>query len=222
MHLKSQSKLTLAALMLALGSNRLSNVLAADDIVWRMHDVTLSASFALAALLALQLVPYSELRFKCLAAVVVGAAWVDLLGVAFSIPGYWYWLTAQALAGILLAALYVWRSYDQPSDAISDGRLYCLRTKPASLQDFLISLLGIFGPDGGYALYADGKLYRYRSGLLTSQSIDRVPLQRYHIQRGAQLTPAITSDLNKLVGKRWTWSRNCLTVLGPIWRRYRE
>lgn len=210
-----------AALMLGLVSNRLVNVLAPDDLVWRLHDVTLSACFALAALWALQLVPYRNLLCKCMAALIVGLAWVDLACVLLNAPGYWYWLAAQLAAGVTLASVYFWRSYDQDSDEVESGYLYCLRTRPNSMQDFLIAMLGIYGSNGGYALFANGKLYRYRRGQLCRQKLDRVPLCRYHITRGARITPAMIDELDSLIGERWTWQRNCLTVLGPLWSKYR-
>lgn len=217
-HLK---KLAPAGLMLALALNRLVNVLASDDMVWRLHDVTLSACFAFAALWAVQLVPYSSLRIKCAAAVVAGAAFVDLACVVANLPGYWYWLVAQLFAGIGLAFFYFLRSYDQPSDTIDDAHLFCLRSKPESLQDFLIAMLGVYGPSGGYSLYANGTIYRYRRGELTAKTCAGIPPLRYNVTRGSPITSAMIRELQFLVGSKWSLRNNCLTVLGPIWRKHR-
>lgn len=220
--LKNQlQKLAPAGLMLGLACNRLANVLADDDMVWRLHDITLSACFAFAALWALQLVPYASLRLKCAAAVVAGAAVVDLLCVVLSIPGYWYWLVAQVVAGIGLASFYFLRSYDQPSDPIDDAHLFCLRSKPESLQDFLIAMLGVYGPSGGYSLYANGIIYRYRRGELVAKTCAGIPPLRYHVTRGKPITGAMIRELKFLVGSKWSLRNNCLTVLGPLWRKHR-
>ena len=215
------SRLAPAALMLALVCNRLANVLAPDDMVWRLHDVTLSACFACAALWAVQLVPYASLRIKCAGAVVAGAAVVDLSCVVLSLPGYWYWLVAQLFAGIGLASFYFLRSYDQPSDDLDDDHLFCLRAKPESLQDFLIAMLGLYGPNGGYSLYADGVLYRYQRGELVAKSYRSLPLIRYQVTRGRPVTDSMIRELQFLVGSKWSLRQNCLTVLGPLWRKHR-
>lgn len=220
MNLRSLSKLAPAGLMLALASNRLVNVLADDGMVWRWHDVTLSACFAFAALWAVQLVPYASLRIKCSAAVAAGAAVVDLVCVALSMHGYWYWLVAQAVAGIGLASFYFLRSYDQPSDPIDDAHLFCLRSKPESLQDFLIAMLGVYGPNGGYSLYANGTIYRYRHGELVAKTCAGIPPIRYNVTRGAPITSAMILELQFLVGSKWSHRNNCLTVLGPIWSKH--
>ena len=198
----------------------------ATDFVWYSSDILRAVGMAATLGLCATLTPWHMLRLKCFLAALCGY-YISDIGLCVS----WYaWRFPSPIimgvvqgSGFLIASgYYWWRSYEQPSDDVEAGYLYCLRTKPESMQDFLISLIGIYGPDGGYAFYAEGKLYRYRRGWLVVQQIDRLPLERYHVQRGARLTQAILDDLNSLIGKRWTWSRNCLTVLGPLWRRYRE
>lgn len=221
MHLKNQSRLTAAGLMLALVSNRLLNVLAPDDIVWQAHDISLSACFVLASLLALQCAPYSMLLVKCVSAVVFGAALTDFMAVATGAHGYWYVLAVQAVISAALGCFYCIRSYEQPSDDLrADGHVYCLRTRPDSLQGLLVAMLGVYGPNGGYALWIDGKLYRYRRGALVKQSAGTLPVDRYQITRGGPTSPELLRELDFITGSRWTWRHNCLTVIGPIWRRY--
>lgn len=216
----ASQKLAPAGLMLALACNRLANALAADDVVWRIHDITLSAALAFAALWALQLVSYRDLRIKCAAAAIFGLAASDAVMVAVTVPGYWYWIVIQLIAGTAMVLFYLFRSYDQPSDPLDGEHIFCLRAKPLALQDLLISMTGIFGSNGGYAIYAGGTLYQYRRGRLVAQSIDRLPPSRYHVTRGALVTESMISELQHVVGSRWTWRHNCLTVLGPIWSRY--
>lgn len=209
-------------LLVAWGSNRLLNVLAPDDWVWMAHDISMSLSFAMAALMVAQLTPYKHLRQKCIAAMIAGGAIVD---IAFSVirpNGYLLWISLQGLGGISLATFYWRRSYSRDSicDPIEDGRLYCVRRVPCRPQDFLISMLGVYGPDGGYALYANGYLYKYSSGRLVRRKVSSVPSIGYHVCRGSKIDESVMSELDSLVGAEWSWRKNCLTVLAPIWRRH--
>lgn len=219
---RSAQLLTPLGLLVAWGSNRLLNVLAPDDWVWMAHDISMSLSFALAALMVAQLTPYRHLRQKCIAALIAGGAIVD---IAFSVAkpnGYLLWICLQAFGGIGLASIYWRRSYDHGSayGPIEYDRLYCVRRIPSRLQDFLISMLGIYGSDGGYALYANGYLYKYSSGRLERRKVSSVPSIGYHICRGSKIDESVMSELDSLVGAEWSWRRNCLTVLAPIWRRH--
>lgn len=221
------ARLLLSVVVAALVSRHLLAVLpeAVSSFVWYANDVLRAVGMSATLALCATLTPWRMLRLKCLLAALCGYYISDAIvcatWYAWNFPSPIAALIVQGLGFFGAAAYYWWRSYDQPSDSIDGDHLYCLRTKPADIQDFLISLIGIYGPNGGYGFYANGRIYRYRRGWMVAQSIDLLPLERYHVQRGARLTPAILDDLNALVGKRWTWSRNCLTVLGPVWRRYR-
>lgn len=221
-------KLLLSVVVVQLASRHLLPVLLELEasIVWEIADVLRAIGMSATLGLCATLTPWRMLRLKCFLAALCGY-YISDIGLCISWYA-WQFPSATVMAiiqgsGFSVAAIYYWyRSYDQPSDAIESGYLYCLRTRPQSIQDFLISIIGVYGANGGYAFYAGGKIYRYRHGWMVTQQIDRLPLERYHIQRGARLTPVILDDLNALIGKRWTWRRNCLTVLGPLWRRYRE
>lgn len=198
----------------------------ATDFIWYASDILRAVGMAATLGLCATLTPWHMLRLKCFLAALCGY-YISDIGLCVS----WYaWRFPSPIAmamfqgsGFLVAAIYYWRrSYDQPSDEIEPGYLYCLRAKPVTTQDFLISLAGIFGVGGGYSLYTNGKLYRYKRGWLVAQKIDRLPLERYHVQRGAKVTPELMAELNQLVGMNWSLRRNCLTVLGPFWRRHRE
>ena len=213
--------LTPAGLLVAWGSNRLLNVLAPDNWVWVAHDVSMSLSLAMAALMVAQLTPYRNLRQKCLAALLAGCAIVDI-AFAISRPGgYMLWICSQALGGAALAAVYLWRSYEHESAiAIDDGHLYCIRRKPSRAQDLLISMLGIYGSDGGYSLYAKGFVYKYSSGRLVRRKVSSVQSIGYHVCRGSKIDESVMRELDSLIGEKWSWKKNCLTVLAPIWRRH--
>jgi len=208
-------------LAVAWGSNRLLNVLADDKWVWIAHDISLSLSFALAALIIVRLTPYSDLRQKCIAALIAGCAMADVVFSACKFGGYMGWIICQALAGSALASFYWYRSHLQPSDPIEPGRLFCVRHIPSNPQDFLISLSGVYGPDGGYSLFADGYLYKFASGRLVRRKVTTLPAISYHVIRGSRTTPELIGELDSMIGMRWTWRKNCLTTLAPIWRKHR-
>lgn len=214
--------LTPLGLLVAWGSNRLANVLAPDEWVWVAHDISMSLSFALAALLVAQLTPYKHLRQKCIAALVAGCAVVDIAFSVFKPGGYLLWICLQGLGGIALAGIYWWRSYQYEAirTPLESSRLYCIRRIPSRPQDFFISMLGIYGSDGGYALYANGFIYKYSSGRLVRRSVSSVPSIGYHICRGLKIDESVMIELDSLVGSKWSWRKNCLTVLAPIWRRH--
>ncbi len=218
--LNPQSRLTLAALMLALASNRLLNALAPDDLVWRLHDITLSASVLLGVLLAFLFVPYEFLRTKCLLAAALAMLAVDFACVIMQAGGYWYWLSFQIASGVASSAFYAARNHSKGLDEIDADHLYCLRTIPRSPQDFLISLMGRYGSDGAYSLYADGSIYRFKKGILVKRRMVSLPSNRYHAIKGARITPDLLVELDALQGKSWSLHQNCLTVFGPIWRRH--
>lgn len=208
-------------LLAAWGSNRLLNVLAPDDWVWMAHDTSMSLSFAMAALMVAQLTPYSHLRQKCIAALIAGCAIVDIAFTIARPENYMIWVCSQALGGASLSALYWWRSYNLDSAiAADDGRLYCIRRIPSRPQDFLISMLGFYGADGGYSLYANGFIYKYSGGRLVRRKVSSVPSIGYHVCRGSKVDESVMGELDSLIGAEWSWRKNCLTVLAPIWRRH--
>lgn len=194
------------------------------NLAWYALDVLRAIGMSAAFALCVTLTPWRNLRLKCLLAAFCGYYISDAV-VCFG----WYalgWpepIPAAAIQGLGFSAagLVYWvRSYGQSSDEIEPGYLYCVRRIPATAQDFAISLACAYGPDGGYSLYADGYLYKYSSGRLVRRKVSSLPSISYHVQRGARTTPGLIKSLDELVGARWTWRKNCLTILAPIWRRH--
>lgn len=97
-------------------------------------------------------------------------------------------------------------------------RVYCLRGQPDGAQSLLISLLGVFGPAGGYALTVAGSVYQFRCGQLVRQPLgDRH--QHMRAIPGRLAVPADLAALDMLVGTRWRLiGTNCLTLLAWRWR----
>ncbi len=220
-------KLLLSIVLAALVSRHLLAVLpeAVSEIVWYANDVLRAVGMSAALALCATLTPWRMLRLKCLLAALCGYYISDAIVCAT-----WYaWNFPSPIAafiiqgaGFFAALIYYWRrSYDQPSDELEDGYLYCVRHIPSNAQDFLISMVGIYGPDGAYSLYANGHLYKFSSGRLVRRKVSSRPAISYHVQRGGKAAPDLIDSLDALVGTKWTWRVNCLTILAPIWRRHR-
>jgi hypothetical protein len=197
----------------------------ATDTVWHITDVLRAVGMFGSLGLCATLTPWRMLRLKCYLAALCGYFLSDAIVCAT-----WYaWAFPSPMAafviqgaGFLTAAIYYWRrSYNQPSDAIEDGYLYCVRHIPSNTQDFLISMLGIYGSDCGSSLYANGHLYSFASGRLVRRAVSSLPSISYHVQRGGQTAPDLIEYLDSMIGTKWTWRENCLTILAPIWRRHR-
>lgn len=196
----------------------------AADLVWHVADVFRAVGMAAALGLCATLTPWHMLRLKCFFAALCGY-YISDIGLCIS----WYaWqfpsLTAMSIiqgSGFLIAAAYYWRrSYDQLSDELAPGYLYCVRHIPSNTQDFLISMSGLYGPDGGYSLFANGYLYKFSNGRLVRRKVSTLPAISYHVTRGAKLDPDLISRLDSMIGMRWSLNKNCLTVLGRIWREH--
>lgn len=196
----------------------------ATDTVWYVADVLRAVGMASAIALCATLTPWHMLRLKCLLAALCGYYMSD---AALCIAWYgWQIPSIPISSGIqglsfLLAGIYYWhRSYDQPSDHLEHGYLFSVRHIPSNAQDFLISMSGLYGPDGGYSLYANGCLYKFSDGQLIRRKVSTLPAISYHVTRGAKLDPDLISRLDSMIGMRWSLNKNCLTVLGRIWREH--
>lgn len=219
-------KLLLSIVLAALVSRHLLAVFPdrAADFVWYAADVLRAVGMSASIGLCVTLAPWRMLRLKCLLAALCGYyisdAIVSATWYAWSFPAP---ITAFIVQGVgfLAAFAYYWRrSYDQPSDALSDGYLYSVRHIPANAQDFLISMSGLYGPDGGYSLFANGYIYKFSGGRLVRRKVSSLPAISYHVTRGDTLDPAVIARLDSMIGMRWSLKNNCLTVLGRIWRTH--
>jgi len=195
-----------------------------SDFVWKSLDVFRAIGMAGALGLCATLTQWRMLRLKCLIAALCGYYISDAIVCAtwyiWHFPSPISALIIQGAGAIAAFSFYWWRSYTQPSDYLEHGRLFCVRHIPCNTQDFLISMSGLYGPDGGYSLYANGFLYKFSGGRLVRRKVSSLPAISYHVTRGAKLDEALISRLDSLIGMRWSLNKNCLTVLGRIWREH--
>lgn len=191
---------------------------------WRAADVLRAVGMTLALGAVLHLLPWARLRLVCIVAALVGFHAAD---AALCALWYWggyaepiTWLAAQAFVGSALAALYLWRSYSQPSDPLDHEHVFCLRRRPHSAQDLALSLVGCFGAQGTYAIYAAGHVYHFRKGVLRATVYDPRYFDDYVITKGRPLQLRHIVALDNMRGVKWSPLTNCVTLLGTFWRRH--
>ena len=192
---------------------------------WMYYDLCLTLSLALALTGFADQIGYKQLKIKCIFAYFAIASIIDFVALVLSYifhPDILAWsYVVQIVAVFPIVFFYALRRYSEPSDPLAADYLFCLRKKPAGVQDFVISMLGTFGSGGAYALLANNKVYAFRNGKVIKYDITHLRQDDYHITRGARLTPAILEELEDTLGTKWTLRSNCVTLLGSIWRRNR-
>jgi len=189
---------------------------------WIITEYSHTLALTALAFWLVRSIPYRNLRSKCIAAAIAGYCLSDCIIGAIWYTTRWrgYWLAA-GIQLLVLAAMWLtyWlRSYDQPSDSINDDNVYCLRKKPVRVQDFAISLLGCFGPNGAYAICHERIVYLFRHGRLVTIDVSKLDLPAYHVTRGS----ATDDDtLKSSLGATWKFlGPNCLTILRRFWAEH--
>lgn len=191
---------------------------------WRVADVLRPLGMAASLAAVLHLLPWSQLRLCCIVAALIGYHVADAALCAAWYAGAkadpYVWLVLQGAASVALGAWYWWRSYDQPSDTLDYDHVFCLRRRPRSLQDLLVSMLGCFGPQGTYAIYAAGVVYHFHPGKLVATPYQSRSFAGYVATKGRPLQMSHIMALDALRGVKWSPFTNCITVLGAFWRKH--
>lgn len=205
--------------------NLLAVRFADDAIAWEVQNFSKSALYAIAASWALLLLSYRELRVKCFAAALAGGAWADAVWVAqyyvFGWHGYNKWLL-WVLAWSIISSAYYWlRSYDEPDLELDDEHAFLLRLKPKGPQSFIVSLLGLMGPFGGYAIFYKGHIYAFRRGYFSRFYMPYNLMSRYHVSNAKIASDEMLGNLDRLIGSKWSLFNNCLQ-LKVIWNAERN
>ncbi len=215
----------------ALIASRLLGIPAVFDqnVLWALNDVLQCLQInAILCWLFISL-PYDKLREKCVVASFFAISAVEtcylLLFYFAGINGYWYCLIAQIAAGLTFPVWYWSRTYTKQNDVLNQTHLFLLRRKPRNLRELIISMLSIGGPDGGYAIYYQEQVFRFRHGVFCVDDLSEFSglqrhklLEQYHIQQGARPSNQTLSALAGMYGTAWSYKNNC-AKLYDLWRK---
>ncbi|CAB5155672.1 hypothetical protein UFOVP150_22 [uncultured Caudovirales phage] len=191
-------------------------------MAWVVNDIYRAAFECALSFAFLRYVLYVDLKIKVVVAALFGYSLADLM-VCF----IWYTLhlhhyllasSVQFIVVLATSVIYWMRSYDQESDVIDDDAIYCLRRKPKSAQDLLISMCAFRGSYGAYVIVQNKLAYMFKGGDLVRFPADRLTMHNYHVTKGK-----IRKDMNldSYVGTKWELlGSNCITLLGRYWGRY--
>jgi len=190
--------------------------------LWPVTDTIKTTTFLVGMWWFLSFINYSNIKTKCFVAAMCGYLTADLIcciaWYVFSIRLFLFFYVIRFSLFILFGLFYAFRSYDSHSDKITDNNVYCLRIKPNNLQDFLISLSGIFGSNGGYAICCNRKVYHFRHGKLCVDNLNIVDESKYHITKGGV---GDDKELQSLLNTKWRlFGPNCLTILRSFWGKH--
>lgn len=125
----------------------------------------------------------------------------------------------------LLAVFTFWlifvffRSYRKPNDQIDVNHIFYLKHRPDSLQDLVMALF--CSPTGGNAIYMKGVVYHFHKGELKRtqySQFTKAMRAKWQIVKGAPVDAKKLRRLEMIVGSKWTWYNNCLTMVYPIAR----
>ena len=169
-------------------------------------------------------IPYENIVSKCLC---IGFALTQILQVVIFCTYYFsyykisgnimFLLFALIMATSIFMARQLFMRAKFTSDKIDDTFIYYLCPKADDLNGLLSSLF--YFPFSGVKVYANGKVYSYKRGVMTEVSGRRVEfyLKRCHaFNTNVIYTSQIQSELDALVGVRWTFRDNCYSTFEPM------
>lgn len=191
-----------------------------DDMIW--YGAHYHSLWAIVAVLwfLLRNVSYKQLEVKTVVAVWFAVAFTDVLLYPFWFLGYDTYYIASCVKFLTVSAILVlvfWRSYRMQSEEMKTGHVYLVRRIPDGPQDFILSLF-FRQPVGGAGIALNGDWYHFHRGTLVKHPINRINHCKYVI---VEIRGSRSSDhliLNNLLGAKWTWLVNCMTILYPLAR----
>lgn len=171
------------------------------------------------------IIPYQNLKSKSVGfAILIYAIIHFLFKYLFILSDSPYYLIAMIIEMVvcgLLILFYNLRSYKSEYIDPEPNRIYCLRHNPSSFQGFLISSVGIFGPNGEYAIYCNDYVYRFHHGKLI-----KIPYKKEHYKdwifiKGSRFSYGTRLTLDNMVGTKWKlFGPNCITLLQRFWKTH--
>lgn len=169
-------------------------------------------------------ITYDNIVSKCLC---IGFAITQILQAIVFCTYYfsYYSLSGNIMfslfALIMLSSIFMARQLFMrakfTSDEIDDTFIYYLCPKADDLNGLLSSLF--YFPFSGVKVYANGKVYSYKRGVMTELTGRHVGfyLKRCHaFNTNVMYTSEIQSELDALVGTKWTFRDNCYSTFEPM------
>jgi len=217
-HRKALAKKWLLGIILAGVLQRLSFLPLDGESAWVVNDCLRTLIACMLCYALVSFIDYKELKNKCISAALFGFFVADLvvciLWYVFEFGGYLEACVLQVMFAAMFFFVCFFRDYEMVSDEVILEGFYCLRKKPNNAQDFVISMAGIFGPYGGYAVCWKNEVYMFHHGVLRKYAVSSIDLSKYHIEyigdKGGDV-------LEFSVGKKWhLFGSNCLTFLRSV------
>ena len=193
------------------------------DIAWDIYIACSRFELFLWVFVFGLFVPYKQLAIKSVLFSLALFEFID--SIIFTIQIYIPLNATVYVFKIACAVLFFfyiyWKNYDVENDILDEEHFFKIGIIPTEFQDFMLSLHK--DPVGGMGVYANGKFYHYRHGMVQideKKYVERLTKQKkYKIQKSVKLDKKRTKALEGLEYtkyKKWSWIYNCKTVFEPI------
>lgn len=212
-------KIMVVVIALFMISQRLINCYVTGDVLWYASQFLSMAQTAIALIFLTCMIPYRKLLLKTLSGVWCAIAVTDCLiyplwFIESEIASYSHCF--QFLFSVIIFFYISIKSYTRiPSDPVMNGYIYQVRAIPDTFQDAILSVIYLH-PFGGTGVICAENWYHYRKGRLERTDISQIPVKRCVILRTRKESADDKETLDNLIGKRWTWTTNCVTKLHPF------
>lgn len=174
------------------------------------YSSSMRFSLLIAWILIYNLITYKELLLKAIAllmclAIVMHDFIIPIIYVQYPILAYYIILLCLLLFISSLVSLWTNRDHMIVSSVYTETDAFVANKYPKDLQGLILAL--ILAPFGSYSIVVKGQQYLFRKGKVIKR-----PFTNYQEYFLRQITMPEISRLNRLIGKRWTLTNNCLSV----------
>ncbi len=120
---------------------------------------------------------------------------------------------------LLLLIRFMVRVEDTNDISPDPKRIYMIVTRPRDLWGVVMLLLSGLG--GGFSMYLDGDCYWFprKEGILIKEYDPDWYKNKYIIDCG-DATPERITELEDMIGRKWSIFNNCFTAFLPLYRRW--
>ncbi len=174
------------------------------------YSSSMRFSLLIAWILIYNLITYKELLLKAIAllmclAIVMHDFIIPIIYIKYPILAYYIILLCLLLFISSLVSLWTNRYHMIVSSVYTETDAFVANKYPKDLQGLILAL--ILAPFGSYSIIVKGQQYLFRKGKVIKR-----PFTNYQEYFLRQITMPEISRLNRLIGKRWTLTNNCLSV----------